>query len=140
MNLEPLQFSRSISVSTGSPQGCVLGPLLFSLLTHGCTARSSTNHIVKFADDTTAVGLIADNDESACRKEVEQLAVWCGSHNLAISVDKTKQMVIDFRKSGRDHHTPLSMKGAAVERVNSGKFLGVHLADDGASAAGPAGC
>ena len=37
------QTSRTISVSTGSPQGCVLSPLLFSLLTHDCAARHSTN-------------------------------------------------------------------------------------------------
>lgn len=37
---------------------------------------------------------------------------------------------IKLRKSGRDHHTPLTINGAAAERVNSGKFLGVSLADD----------
>ena len=77
----------------------------------------ATNHIVKFADDTTVVGLITDNDESAYRMEVEQLTVWCGSHNLAINVDKTREMVIDFTKSGRNHHTHLTINGAAVERL-----------------------
>ncbi|KAK0143163.1 hypothetical protein N1851_018714 [Merluccius polli] len=53
--------SRTITVSTGSPQGCVLSPLLFSLLTHDCTARFCSNYILKFADDTTVVGLIKNN-------------------------------------------------------------------------------
>ena len=122
--------SRKIAVSTGSPQGCVLSPLLFSLLTHDCTARYSTNHVIKFADDTTVVGLVSDNDESAYRMEVEQLTTWCRSHNLVLNVEKTKEMVIDFRRAGKQHHTPLSVAGAAVERVSSVKFLGVHLADD----------
>lgn len=91
--------------------------------THDCTAKSSTIHIVKLADDTTGVGLITDNDESAYRKEVKQLAVWCRSHNLAINVDKGKEMVIKFRKSDNNHHTPLTINGAAVERVNSVKFF-----------------
>ncbi len=48
--------SSTTTLSTGAPQGCVLSPLLFTLLTHDCTAKSSSNHIIKFADDTTVVG------------------------------------------------------------------------------------
>ncbi len=44
--------SSTTTLSTGAPQGCVLSPLLFTLLTHDCTAKFSSNHI-KFADDTT---------------------------------------------------------------------------------------
>ncbi|XP_026036331.1 uncharacterized protein LOC113029584 [Astatotilapia calliptera] len=124
------QTLKTVLESTGSPQGCVLSPLLFSLLTHDCTATFNTNHIVKFANDTTVIGLITDNDESAYRMDVEQLGVWCRSHNLIINVDKIKEMVIDFRKAGRDHHQDLTIDDAAVKRVSSVTFLGVHLADD----------
>ncbi|KAK3553651.1 hypothetical protein QTP70_006859 [Hemibagrus guttatus] len=57
-------FSSTTILSTGAPQGCVLSPLLFTLLTHDCAAMHSLNHIVKFANDTTMVGLISKNDES----------------------------------------------------------------------------
>ncbi|KAI3366023.1 hypothetical protein L3Q82_009854, partial [Scortum barcoo] len=63
--------SSSISLSTGSPQGCVLSPLLFTLLTHDCSAIHPSCLIVKFADDTAVVGRIANNDESDYRQEVE---------------------------------------------------------------------
>ncbi|KAI3351696.1 hypothetical protein L3Q82_020533, partial [Scortum barcoo] len=52
--------SSSISLSTGSPQGCVLSPLLFTLLTHDCSAIHPSCLIVKFADDTAVVGRIAN--------------------------------------------------------------------------------
>ncbi|KAK3562385.1 hypothetical protein QTP86_033520, partial [Hemibagrus guttatus] len=58
-------FSSTTTLSTGAPQGCVLSPLLFTLLTHDCAAMHSSNHIVNFANDTTVVGLISKNDESA---------------------------------------------------------------------------
>ncbi|KAK3524813.1 hypothetical protein QTP86_007602 [Hemibagrus guttatus] len=65
--------SSATTLSTGAPQGCMLSPLLFTLLTHDCAAMHSSNHIIKFADDTTVVGLISKNDESAYREEVQRL-------------------------------------------------------------------
>lgn len=45
------------------------------------------DHIMRFADDMTVVCLVTKNDESAYRKEVEKLALWCWAHNLHLSVD-----------------------------------------------------
>ncbi len=69
--------SSPLILNTGAPQGCVLSPLLYSLYTHDCTATHSSNVIVKFADDTTVIGLITDNDETAYREEVSTLTKWC---------------------------------------------------------------
>ncbi len=54
-------------------QGCVLSPLLFTQLTHDCTAKFSSDHIIKFANDTSVVGLISNNDKTHYRMEVAQL-------------------------------------------------------------------
>ncbi len=88
--------SSTTTLSTGAPQGCVLSPLLFTLLTHDCTAKFSSNHIIKFADDTTVVGLISNNDEMHYREEVAQLAEWCGTNNQSLNVGKIKEVVMDF--------------------------------------------
>ena len=47
----------------------MLSSLLYSLFTHDCMVRNDFNTIIKFADDTTVVGLITDNDETAYREE-----------------------------------------------------------------------
>ncbi|KAK3507258.1 hypothetical protein QTP70_012937 [Hemibagrus guttatus] len=121
--------SRTTTLSTGAPQGCVLSTLLFTLLTHDCAAMHSSNHIIKFTDDTTVVGLISKNDESAYREEVQRLTAWCKANNLSLNVDKTKEMVVDFRRAQSDH-SPLNIDGSNVEMVKSTKFLNVHLAEN----------
>ncbi|KAL0150137.1 hypothetical protein M9458_054564, partial [Cirrhinus mrigala] len=89
----------------------------------------SSNRIIKFADDTTVVDLISNNDETHYREEVAQLAKWCGVNNLSLNVGKTKEVVMDFGRNSVDHR-PLTIDSSIVERVSSTKFLGVHIMQD----------
>lgn len=67
------QTSQIVTLTTGVPQGCVLSPLLFSLLTLSLVARHPGNHIINFRDDIAVLGLINNNDEIACREEMRDL-------------------------------------------------------------------
>ena len=68
----------------------MLSPLLYSLyslFTHDCVATHASSSIIKFADDTTVVGLITNNDEAACRQEVRALRVWSQENSLSPNVN-----------------------------------------------------
>ncbi|KAK3508817.1 hypothetical protein QTP70_009615 [Hemibagrus guttatus] len=113
-----------------STQGCVLSPLLYSLFTHDCVLRHNSNIFIKYADDTTVVGRISNNDESAYREEIQSLSAWCSMNNLTLNATKTKELIVDFGKSNSSRHSPIYINWSEVERVSSFKFLGVHISEN----------
>ncbi|KAK3510338.1 hypothetical protein QTP70_002816 [Hemibagrus guttatus] len=117
------------TTSTGPPQGCVLSALLFSLYINDCTSTDTFVKLLRFADDTTVIGLLQDGDESAYRQEVEQLAARCSLNNLELNTLKTVEMIVDFRRN-----TPalpqLTNMNSTVPTVESFRFLGTTISQD----------
>ena len=72
------------------------------------------------------IGLISDDDESAYRDDVKHLVRWCASNDLVLNVSKTKEIVVDFRKS-KSVPSTLIFNNSEVEIVDSFKFLGIHI-------------
>ena len=66
--------SSHVSISTGATQGCVLSPFLYTMW---CSCRNaySNNHYFKYADDTTLVGLLSD-DETDYRSDIGHFVSW----------------------------------------------------------------
>ncbi|KAK3534961.1 hypothetical protein QTP70_002039 [Hemibagrus guttatus] len=106
-----------------SPQRFVLSPL-HSLYTYDCVATSSSTNIIKFADDTSMVGLISNNKETVYLEEIENLETWCPGNNLLLNVSKTKELIVDFSTKQERNYQPLIINGTPVERVDSFQYLG----------------
>ena len=78
----------------------------------------ASNLIITFTDDTPVVGLITNNDETTYREEVRALGVWCQENKLSLNINKTKGMIVDFRKQQWEH-PPIHIEGTEVEKVKS---------------------
>ncbi len=65
----------------------------------------------------------------AYNEEVHALTRWCQENHLSLNINKTKELVVDFRRQKREH-IPIIIDRTPVERVSSFKFLGVTITED----------
>ncbi len=110
-------FSIVLLSTTVSPQGCCLSPFLYILYTKECRSNFNNRNNLKFADDTVIISPLEGN-EMGHGQVVDDFVAWCDKSFLLLNVSKTKDMIIDFRKSQR---SPLStvIKAADIEIVES---------------------
>jgi hypothetical protein len=120
--------SELLTLRTGAPQGCVLSPVLFIIYTNDMKWTCDNTYIVKYADDTAIVGLIANDDDSDYMNCIDFVSLWCQQNYLDLNVSKTKEVLWDFR---RNHVLPsqIVIDNLSVEFVQSYKYLGVVLDD-----------
>ncbi|TWW73515.1 RNA-directed DNA polymerase from mobile element jockey [Takifugu flavidus] len=119
--------SDRLLCSTGVPQGTVLAPILFTLYTTDFSYSTSSCHLQKFSDDSAAVGLITDGDDTEYRELIQGFVDWSLRNNLQINAGKTKELVVDFRRRNNPPPAPVNILGTDVDVVESYNYLGVHL-------------
>ncbi len=50
---------------------------------------------------------------TAYREEVSTLTIWCQENHLSLNIDKTKELVVDYRRQSREH-TPITIDKTSV--------------------------
>lgn len=66
---------------------------------------------------------------AAYRQEIGNRVGWCRDNNLELNVDKTKEIIVDFRRRRETSYEPVFNDGVVVERVQQFRFLGTIIRD-----------
>jgi len=91
-----------VEVTSGVPQGSVLGPLLFVIFINDMPAVVS--HLVKlFADDSKLIATVRGGcDLSALQHDLDALTEWSNTWHMLFNVSKCKAM--EFSRSGKSRY------------------------------------
>ena len=115
-------------VTSGVPQGSVLGPVLFLAYVNDITTgvRSSMR---LFADDSKVYRIIYDeNDEKQLQCDLNTLQKWSEKWKLRFHPDKCEVLRVPH---ARDHTTyPYKLSGCALHAVTETVDLGVLLSSN----------
>ncbi|KAK3553548.1 hypothetical protein QTP70_004570 [Hemibagrus guttatus] len=88
---------------------------------------SASCHLQKFSDNSANVGLVTDDSDREYRDLIQDFVDWCQWNCLQINAVKTKELVVDFHRHEHPSPPPVNIQGKDIERVDSYKYLGVHL-------------
>ena len=122
--------SSQAPVSSGVPQGSVLGPLLFSIYIDDITgvALSPQSDLVLYADDVLLYRIISClEDVLMLQSDIDSIETWSAERLLQLNPVKCKHMLISKRRHLTTGHFTLFLNGNELEEVDIFKYLGVLI-------------
>ena len=106
-----VQFNDCVSsqtgISTGVPQGSILGPLLFIIYMNDIATVTNKFHFTLYADDTSLIEPIctftsdlknAEEASNAINDELLLITDWLSLNKLSLNAKKTKMMIFHHRQ------------------------------------------
>ena len=122
-------FSTNIhTITTGVPQGSILGPLLFSLYVNNFPKCLNHSSAIMFADDTSV--FISNSNLTTmyqrANEDLNSIYNWLSANKLSINFTKTKYVMFrTLRSKPPPSNLSLSVHGKKIERVSEINFLGI---------------
>lgn len=120
--------SEWANVTSGVPQGTVLGPLLFNLFINDIVeVVSAGTEIRLFADDCICYRRVSSSeDNSILQHDIDRLSEWADMWCMDFAPSKCKTMRVSTKTKHNIQYL-YHLKGMALESVKELKYLGVTI-------------
>lgn len=120
--------SYPLAVTSGVPQGSVLGPLLFLIYINDLPFHVSSN-IRMFADDCVIYRTVTNTSaQVALQDDINHVLNWCDRWLMTLNPNKCKSLSFHRRRSPLTYSYQIA--NVALENVIIYKYLGVTLSHD----------
>lgn len=118
--------SREVLVTSGVPQGSILGPLLFIIFINDIDACFLNSNFLLYADDLKAYKTIKNiADCISFQDDLDRLTRYCHINKLQLSIPKC--LYINFTKKKNIVHFNYNLCNKSLTRVTDLRDLGIHL-------------
>ena len=114
-------LSDSVQVTSGIPQGSVLGPLLFIIMMLDIDKDLQDAFLSSFADDTR---LCSGNRHNVLQRELEKMYIWADNNNMEFNGNKFERLSYGPTSNTVQLITP---KGTPIAIKDNVKDLGVYM-------------
>ena len=124
--------SHPSSVTSGVPQGSVLGPLLFLIMIGDIDANVAESSVRSFADDTRVAKEIKDlHSSTKLQSDTNSIYKWAEDNNMQFNEDKFEVLRYKTNKNiVQDTTSYHASDGSLIKESPSVRDLGVILSTD----------